>query len=105
MKRYITQLFIDTDLSLSNLKNEIFEKILYKNIKIERCQLKRMPKYDGENVFSFTASSTKSLPILKNLFNKIGNVSWFVITIDNDYKHSNHPSLKPYELVIKPKKY
>lgn len=101
MKRYITQLFINTDLSLSELRHEIFEKISSKNIKIERCQLKRMPKYDGENAFSFIASSTIRLPILKNLFNKIGDVTWFVIVSDNDYKHSKHPSLKPYESVIK----
>lgn len=102
MKRFITQLFVDTNLSLPELKKEIFEKLSLKNIKIERCQLKRMPKYKDEenNVFSFVASSTKKLSILKNIFNQIGNVSWFVITSDNDYKHSKHPSLKPYELVF-----
>lgn len=101
MKRYITQLFIDTELSLPNLKKEIFEKIESKNISIERYQLKKMPKYKENeykelNVYSFVASSTKKLSTLKNLFNKIGHVSWFVITSDNDYKHSKHPQLKPF---------
>lgn len=61
-----------------------------------------MPKYDVEkNIFSFVASSTKKLSILKSIFNKIGNVTWFVIITDNDYKHYKHPSLKPCELILK----
>jgi hypothetical protein len=101
MKRYITQLFVDTNINLPELKKQIGEKINNKNIKIERCQVKRMPKYEGVNVFSFIASSIKMLPSLKKIFNEIGNVSWFVIISDNNYKHSNHPSLKPYNQVIK----
>jgi hypothetical protein len=46
MKRYITQLFVDTNFNLPELKKQIGEKINNKNIKIERCQVKRMQNYE-----------------------------------------------------------
>lgn len=101
MKRYITQLFVKTDLTLPNLKHEVAEKILSKNIKIERCKLAKMPKYDGENVFSFVATSTKNIPSLKKIFNDIGNVTWFVVMSDNNYTHNKHPTLKPFDEFFK----
>lgn len=99
MSRKLVQAFIGSTKTLTSIKTEIDEEFVNNNIKLEELEVKRNTK----ETFHFIAliKPSQSTTKIKNILNKIGKVSWFVVITGKTATQKKHKKWVPKTRKVK----
>jgi hypothetical protein len=99
MSRKLIQAFIVSTKTLTIIKKEIDQEFVNNDIKLEKLEVKKNIK--GTYSFVAVIKLSQSTIKIKNILNKIGKVSWFIVVTGKSATQKKHKKWSPKTRKVK----